>query len=67
MIKVGKISGKYDILPVEEKLLAPIGNRKKITLEITSCQTELEARRLKVEKMRIQKKRKKKDNTVRYW
>ena len=35
VIKVGKISGKYDILTVEEKWITLIWNRKKRSLEMT--------------------------------
>ena len=34
MIKVGKTSGKDEILTVEEKILSPIGNKTKGSLGI---------------------------------
>ena len=41
MIKVGKISEKYDILTVEEKLIPLIGNKTKRSLEMTPGKIEL--------------------------
>ena len=55
IIKVGKISGKDDILTVEEKRISLIGHKKKISLEITPEKIGSEARRLKASKMRIKK------------
>ena len=48
VIKVEKISEKYDILTVEEKLIPFIGKNTKRRLEMTPRQIELESRRLKV-------------------
>ena len=55
LIKVGGISGKYDILKVEEKQVALIENKTKWVLKMTQWQGELEARLLKAVKMRITK------------
>ena len=55
VIKAGKISGKDYILTVEEKQVAHIGNKTKISLEMTPGQRYLEARRLKAAKMRMKK------------
>ena len=41
LIKLGKISGKYGILTVEEKLISLIGNKTKIILEMNPSQREL--------------------------
>ena len=56
VIKVGKISGKYDILPVEEKSVALIRNNIKRILEMKKWQRELEAIWLKAVKMHIKKR-----------
>ena len=56
MIKVGKVSEKYDILIVEGKLIALIGKETKIILEMTPGQRELETRLLKASKRRIKKR-----------
>ena len=55
MIKDGKISGKYEILTVEEKRVSLIGNKTKISLEMNPWKIELEVRRLKAPKMMIKK------------
>ena len=36
VVKVGKISFKYDILTVEEKQIALIGKKTKMSLEVNS-------------------------------
>ena len=56
VIKVGKISDKYDILPVEEKSVALIRNNIKRRLEMKKWQRELEAIWLKAVKMQIKKR-----------
>ena len=56
LIKVGRISEKYDILRFEGKCMALIGNKTKVSLEITPAQRELEARRLNTSKMWIKKR-----------
>ena len=66
MIKVGKISEKCDILTVEEKRMALIGNKTKRSLEMTPGQRELETRWLKASSMSI-KKLIEKIYIVRYW
>ena len=68
MIKVGKISGKGDILIVEEKQIDLIGDTTKRIPETTPRKIELEARRLKANKMRIKKLIEKEKNIiVGYW
>ena len=62
VVKVGKISGKYDILIVEEKRVSLIVNKTKIILEMTTWERDIYARRLKSSKMRI-KKRIEKENS----
>ena len=44
MIKVEKISGKYDILTVEENIIFFIGNNTKGILEMNPGHRELEVR-----------------------
>ena len=56
MIKVKKISKKYDILTVEENLTSLIGNKTKRSLEMTPRKKELEAIFLKVSSMMIKKR-----------
>ena len=51
MIKVEKISRKYDILTVEK--IAFIENKMKRILEMNLKQIEIEARRLKEKNMQI--------------
>ena len=46
MIKVGKISRKYDILRDEENIISFIGNKTKRILEMNPGHRELEVRRL---------------------
>ena len=41
MIKVGKISEKYDILTAEEKIIPLIGNKTKRSLGMTPGKREL--------------------------
>ena len=55
VVKVGKISFKYDILTVEEKLISLIGNKTKRSLETNPWQIELDSRRLKESKIHINK------------
>ena len=55
MIKVGKVFSKYDILTVEEKRVALVGNKTNISLETNPWKRELYARQLKKSKMRIKK------------
>ena len=47
MIKFGKMSGKYDILTVEEKIIPLIGKTTKISLGTNPRKRELEVRWLK--------------------
>ena len=56
VIKVVKISGKYDILTVEEKEVVLIEDTKKIILEMTPRKRELEAIWLKASKMQIKER-----------
>ena len=50
-----EISGKYDILTVEEELIPLIGKSTKIRLEMTLKQREIEMRRFNVSKVHIKK------------
>ena len=59
VIKVEKISEKYDISTLEEKQISLIGKKKKGSREITPGQIELVARWLKASKMFIKKRIKK--------
>ena len=56
VIKVGKISGKSDILTVEDKRIALIINKTKISLGMTPIQIQIEAGRLKAAKIRFKNK-----------
>ena len=56
VIKVGEISYKDDILTIEEKQLSLIMNKTERNLEMTPRQRDIEARCLKVAKMRINKR-----------
>ena len=56
VIKVGEISGKYDILTVEEKQIYLIGNNMKRRLEMTLKQRDIYARWLKTSKMWTRKR-----------
>ena len=62
LIKVGEISGEYDILTVKEKLAWLIGNKTNLHPEMNPLQRELKTRQLKTPKIRIKKKLKKKNN-----
>ena len=55
MIKVRKVSDKYDIWTVEEKWIPLIGNKTKRSLEITPGQRELDTIRFKASNTRIKK------------
>ena len=67
-LKVGKFCDKEEILRVQEKIVALIGNKIKRNLEITPGQRELEVISLKAENMCINKRIKKiKITIVRYW
>ena len=55
VIKVGKISGKYYILSVEERKISLIVNNTERSLEMTPLKGELMTRRLNVPKIRIKK------------
>ena len=46
VIKIGKISDKYDIITVGKKI-SLFGNETKISLEMTPKQREIQVRRLK--------------------
>ena len=59
VIKVGEIGEIDQILTVEEKRMARIGSKKKMSLEMTQGKMELKAKRLKSSKMRIKKRIKK--------
>ena len=54
-LKVGNIGAKDDILTVQQKQVAHIVNKTKISLEMTPRQRELGARRLKSRNMRTRK------------
>ena len=58
IIKVEKISGKYDILTVEEKRVTLIGNNKKRSIEITPWKRVTESIRLKTARLHINKRTK---------
>ena len=58
-IKVGKISDKFDILRIREKLTAFIGNKTQRRLEMTLWKRELEFRWFKSVKMLTNKRIKK--------
>ena len=66
VIKVGKNSGKYDILKVEEKLISHIWNKTKVIIETNTRKRGLEAIRLNATNMHI-KKWIEKIIIVRYW
>ena len=67
MIKIGGICNKYDILTIQEKRVALVGNKTKIILEMVPQKIELEARLLKAATIRINKMIEKKWIIVRYW
>ena len=48
-----KLSGKYNLLTIQEIRKAHTGNKGKISLEMESEQQEIEASKLKYEKMQI--------------
>ena len=54
--KVGKICAKDEILTVQEKQIAYIKNKTKLSLKINPYQRELEAQRLKESNMRTKKR-----------
>ena len=56
VIKFEKVSGKEDILTIEEIQVDPIVNKTKRNLAMTPRQIELEKRRLKATKIWIKKK-----------
>ena len=62
VLKVGKMSAKNDILTVQYKQRAHIGNKKKRSLEITTQEIELEAHRLKVDNINMKNKLNNKNN-----
>ena len=55
MIKIGEICNKYDILIIQEKRVALIGNKTDIILEMVPQKIELEAGLLKAAIIRINK------------
>ena len=66
VIKVGKVSGKYEILTVEENQISLIGNNTKRILEMNPKEIDVEVRRLKASKMRIINELKERRIIVRY-
>ena len=56
LIKFEKMSGKYDILTVEENRISIIVKKTKLSLAINLKQREIEARQSKVSKMKIKKR-----------
>ena len=62
ILKVGKIGAKDEILTVQEKKIGNIGNDKRRSLEMTPWKREVEVWWLRVDKMKIKKKPKKKNN-----
>ena len=61
VIKVGKISEKYDMLTIEEKIISYL-KYYKISLEMTPSQSKLEARKFKASNIQIDKLMKYKNN-----
>ena len=55
VIKIGEICNKYDILTLQEKRVALIGNKTNIILEMAPQKIELEALLLKAATIRINK------------
>ena len=62
LLRVGKLSGKYDTLTVQEKQRSHKGNKTKITLKMYTWQIEIEANQLKTVKMRSEKQTVKENN-----
>ena len=61
VLKVGNISAKNNILTVQKKQRASIGNKTKRNLEMSPQKIEIEAQKLKASGMQTKKNRKRKN------
>ena len=62
VLKVGKMSTKYDILTFQEGKISHRGNKTNTILEMTTRKIEMEALQLKTAKMHTKKRIKKENN-----